>query len=216
MNDVAHGAVAVEDIAKVRPEILGKKMRTEQPHLLLDGKSGHNRPMRNASFFQIGQHSENDRDPGLVVRPEDGFPVAVDHTLPDDRNHPFCGADRIHVRTEKDGGPVGIAGHAHDQVSRIRTRLGRRAVRHRVETQLVEPRDQVAGHRPLPAGRAVQGGQRDKLIRNMDLHRFSFSRSISMNASIRVSICPSEKLRSSTMSASIISVGIPFCSPTIR
>ena len=69
----------------------------------------------------------------------------------------------------------------------------------------------------LPRAEDPEGvgpGGDDELLRRIGTEGADYR--TSMKASIRVSIWLSEKLRSSTMSASIISVGIPSFFPTIR
>jgi hypothetical protein len=168
LEDVAHRAVSVQDVAEVRLQIRRQIFGAEEPHLLLDGENHHDRPMREGAVLQPGKDTEDDCNPGLVVRPENGFVVAVDHAVPDNRDHPLRGADRIHMGAEQNGGPGSVPRQPGDHVARVAPRTGSRVIHGRIHPQLPEPANQIFGHQPFPAGRAVQSRQRDKFIHDID------------------------------------------------
>ena len=55
----------------------------EEPHLLLDAENDLDTAVGGDPRPATRQDGQNDRDPGLVVRPEDGLAVAVYHAVAD-------------------------------------------------------------------------------------------------------------------------------------
>ncbi len=86
--------------------------------------------MGQISALQIRKDAQDDRDPRLVVRPEDGLAVAVDHAVAQNRYHPFRGTYGVHMGAEHYGRSGGIARYTNHDVSRVAARPGGRIVHH--------------------------------------------------------------------------------------
>ena len=119
IDDVAHLLAAVQDVAEIGLQIGLQMLGAEEPHLLLNGEHDLDTAVGDFLVLQLGQDGQNDRNPGLVVRSENGLTVAVDHAVADDRHHSLRGADGIHVGAEQDGGSGGVPRHADNDVARI-------------------------------------------------------------------------------------------------
>jgi hypothetical protein len=128
----------------------------EEPHLFLDAEDNLDIAVGRILCPQVGKDGQDDRDPGLVVRSEHGFTVAVNDALAEDRRHSLGGTDGIHVGAEQNDGSGGVSRHPDNDVARVAAGLRGRIVDQRFQSQLPESCHQIAGHRSFPAGGAVQ------------------------------------------------------------